>query len=449
MANTKKIIADAKAAQKRAKKTSAAIASRGKTSTSTAVGTPFGQAGSQAGSYVDSFVNSPSNFTYGSGNPLNTEVDPYNSVPKSGTPTGTGAGTPNSNGLLPGETVNGNQLLLNGKPFAGMKNGILFVNGYRQDQYNPDGTDRDKPNTAPPMATGSQLDSIAGIKALLSSLGIGDLTSAITNAVIKGYSSDTIELIMQDPNSNDELALAFQKRFPANKIRAAAVKSVLSAAEYLSAERSYTQVLQSYGVASLASREKLSSFISNDISSAEVSDRVGLAVNRVQNADADTKKMLAKYYPMLNQGDIVNAVLDPVEGLPALQRKVQLAEIGGAALTQGLTTNVAAQTGLQTGYQGVTSGALGAGQLADLGITKQQARSGYEQVAEVTPRAEFLSSITGGEDYTRLQAEQEVFQGLASAKRARVNLTQAELARFGGSSGKSKTSLGKGNKGSF
>jgi LysM repeat protein len=288
-----------------------------------------------------------------------------------------------------------------------------------------------------------QVDSIAAISALLSSYGIGDLSTAITDAVIKGYSSDTIQLIMQDPKGTDPLAVAFQTRFPANKARLAAGKSVLSPAEYLAAERSYSQVLQSYGVASLATRDKMNAFITNDISAAEVSDRVGLAITRVKNADADTKAALALYYPMLNQSDIVGAVLDPAEGLPALQRKVQMAEIGGAALAQGLKTVDAA--GKLTGIDIK----MGQEALASLGVTKEQARAGFQQVAEVTPRAEFLSSISTGEDYNQLQAEQEAFQGLASAKRARVALTEQEKARFSGSSGTSKASLGQTSRGAF
>lgn len=278
--------------------------------------------------------------------------------------------------------------------------------------------------------TRTQVDSIAAIKALLSSYGIGDLGDAITNAVVKGYSTDTIELIMQDPNSTDPLAVAFQMRFPANKARAAAGKSVLSPAEYLRAERSYTEVLRSYGVSNLASKEKLSQFISNDISATEVADRVGIAINRVQNADPDTKKALAEYYPMLNQADIVGAVLDPTEGLPALQRKIQIAEIGGAALAQGIKTS-----------EGKTNIMMGAEALANLGVTKAQAREGFQTVAEVTPRGEFLSQISPGENYGQLQAEQEAFQGLASAKRARLSLTEQERARFGGASGVNKASL--------
>jgi hypothetical protein len=291
-------------------------------------------------------------------------------------------------------------------------------------------------NTA--TSTSSQLDSIAAIKALLSSYGIGDLGDAITNAVMKGYSSDTIQLIMQDPNSNDPLAVAFQTRFPANKARLQAGKSVLSPAEYLRAERSYTEVMQSYGVSSLASRDKLNQFIINDVSAAEVSDRIGLAINRVQNADADTKKALAEYYPMLNQADIVNAVLDPKEGLPALQRKITIGEIGGAALAQNIKTS-----------EGKTNILMGAETLANLGVTKEQARAGFQTVAEVTPRADFLSQISTGEDYGQLQAEQEAFQGLASAKRARTALTEQEKARFGGSAGVNKASLTSQTRGTF
>jgi hypothetical protein len=300
-----------------------------------------------------------------------------------------------------------------------------------------------------PTTDTKKIDAIAAISALLSSYGLGDLSGAVTEAVQKGYSSDTIQLIMQDPNSKDPLAISFQTRFPANKARAAAGKSVLSPGEYLAAERSYTQVMQSYGVSSLATKDKLNSFISNDISAAEVADRVGLAIDRVKNADPFTKAALAEYYPMLNQTDIVSAVLDPAEGLPALKRKVNIAEIGGAAAVQGLKTGLTSMSDVSGGFTNVTSGALGAEALASFGITQEEARKGYQTVAGIAPRSEFLSSISGGEDYTRLQAEQEAFLGLASAKRARESLTAQEEGRFKGQSGLIKTSLTDTGKGQF
>lgn len=302
-----------------------------------------------------------------------------------------------------------------------------------------------QPGTTPGLSTTpttdtKKIDQIAAISALLSSYGLGDLTASITEAVQKGYSNDTIQLIMQDPNSKDPLAVAFQTRFSGNKARFTAGKAVLSPAEYLAAERTYSQVLQSYGVGTLAKKETMSSFIAGDISAAEVADRVGLAIDRVKNADPFTKAALAEYYPSLNQTDIVSALLDPTEGLPALKRKVQIAEIGGAAKVQGLTTGLMATSGASQ-YQGVTTGALGAEALAQFGITQEEARKGYQAVAEIAPRAEFLSSISGGEDYTRLEAEQEAFLGLASAKRKRLSLTEQEQSRFAGQGGLTKTSL--------
>ena len=297
------------------------------------------------------------------------------------------------------------------------------------------------PLSTTPTVDTKKIDAIAAISALLSSYGLGDLSGAVTEAVQKGYTSDTIQLIMQDPNSKDPLAVAFQTRFSANKVRAAAGKAVLSPGEYLAAERTYSQVLQSYGVGSLAKKETMSGFIANDISASEIADRVGLAIDRVKNADPFTKAALAEYYPSLNQTDIVSALLDPTEGLPALKRKVQIAEIGGAAAIQGLKTGLGSMSGMAAGLENVTSGALGAEALASFGITQEEARKGYQTVASIAPRAEFLSSISTGEDYTRLQAEQEAFLGLASAKRARESISAQEEGRFKGQSGLTKTTL--------
>jgi hypothetical protein len=300
-----------------------------------------------------------------------------------------------------------------------------------------------------PTTSTAKVDQIAAISALLSSYGLGDLTGSITEAVQKGYSNDTIQLIMQDPNSKDPLAVAFQTRFSGNKARFTAGKPVLSPGEYLAAERTYSQVLQSYGVGNLATKATMSTFIAGDISAAEVADRVGLAIDRVKNADPFTKAALAEYYPSLNQTDIVSAILDPAEGLPALKRKVQIAEIGGAAAIQGLKTGLATTSGTAAGLENVTTGALGAEALASFGISKEEARKGYQTVASIAPRAEFLSSISTGEDYTRLQAEQEAFLGLASAKRARESISAQEEGRFKGQSGLTKTTLTQGGAGQY
>jgi hypothetical protein len=57
-------------------------------------------------------------------------------------PVATPSDTPVDNGGYIVNPDNDRQVLFNGKPFNGNRNGIEFVNGYRQDMYNPDGTDR-------------------------------------------------------------------------------------------------------------------------------------------------------------------------------------------------------------------------------------------------------------------------------------------------------------------
>jgi hypothetical protein len=352
-------------------------------------------------------------------NQTGTLEEVYTSGPKAGTSVATG-----------GLVIQGSPGSLTASEAATVTELTEFLESVR-------GTGTTTTTTTPsnPLNTGlttTEVDSIAAIKALLSSYGIGDLGDAVANSVIKGYSEDTIDLIMQDPNSNDPLAVAFQKRFPANKARAAAGKSVISPGAYLALERQYTETMRSFGVAGLAKPETLSSFISNDVSVSEVADRVGLAVTRIQNADPETRKALAEYYPMLSQTDIVTAFLDPKEGLPALQRKVTMAEIGGAGLVQGMKV---AQTT--------------AADLADYGVTQEQARKGYATIAELTPRADFLSQISAGPDYGQTEAEAEIFKGTASAKRARQSLTAIEQARFQGSAGTTKGSLGKSSQGAI
>jgi len=118
--------------------------------------------------------------------------------------------------------------------------------------------------------------------------------------------------------------------------------------------------------------------------------------------------------------------LNPKENLPKLQEKVTAAEIGSAALNQGLDTSVAS-----------------AEALAKAGVDLATARRGYSAIADVLPTATKLSQIYDetGMMYTQATAEAETFEGLASAQRKRLALAERELAQFSGRSGVGKTSL--------
>ena len=278
-----------------------------------------------------------------------------------------------------------------------------------------------------------QADYVKALTSLLGSYGIGDLSGSVVAAVQKGYTPDTINLIMQDPTSSDPLALAYQARFPANAILFKKGQPVLSPAQYLNNEQAYTAALQSYGLSKYATPANFTSLIANDISPSEATSRLALGVNSVQNADQATKDALTKFYPSLNQNDIVAAVLDPTQGLSDLQQKVTTAQIGGAAGAQGLDVSLA---GDQT--------SMGASALAALGVTQAQAQTGYGNLASYLPDAQKLSDIytnqTAG--YNQATGEADVFQNLASAQQARMGLNNLETASFAGSSGTLGPSLG-------
>jgi hypothetical protein len=256
---------------------------------------------------------------------------------------------------------------------------------------------------------------------------LASLANKIKELAIDGATEATITLGLQ---STDE----FKQRFSANEIRVKNGLSFIQPGEYLNLEDGYRQVLRSYGLKAFDNDAYVQQFIANDVSAAELSNRVVTAVQRVQNADPAVSKQLRDFYGIGSQ-DLVAYVLDPQQQFQKIERQVAASEIGVAAGRQGLTVGV-----------GVAE------QLAAQGVSQAEAQKGYATIADILPTAEKLSAIYGqttGTTYGQSEAEQEVFNSLASAQRARQKLTALEVAQFGGSSGLSKAALSTQNKGNF
>ena len=267
----------------------------------------------------------------------------------------------------------------------------------------------------------ARLDALEVMKARFKQYGLETLVEKIRQLAIEGASESTITLQLTETPE-------YQARFKANAIRLKNNLQVLSPAEYLAVEDSYRQTLRAYGLKQFDTDEYVSQFIANDVSPTELSNRVQLAVQRVQNADPAISKTLRDYYG-IGQADLVAYTLDPATQFQKIERQVQAAEIGTAARLQGLETGV-----------GVAE------QLAAQGVTQAEAQKGYATIADILPTAEKLSAIYGTtlEGYGQSKAEQEVFNTLASAQRARQRLTAREVAQFSGASGVAKTSLSTG-----
>ena len=250
--------------------------------------------------------------------------------------------------------------------------------------------------------------------------GLGALAKEVEGLIQSNISPSQFAIELQNKP-------AYQARFSANKDRIAAGLTALSPAEYIALEDGYQSVMRNYGLPasyyakdSTGKQSGFDKFIAGDVSAPELEDRIATAQQRVINSNPEVLQALKQFYPDINNADILAYTLDPKNGLDQIKRKVTAAEIGGAALAQGLQA------------QGGTAESL-----AGLGVTKAQAQQGYTNVAEMVPRGSQLSDIYGQGPYNQSTAEAEVFNtaGAAAAAAKRKKLTGLETASFSGSSG--------------
>ena len=258
--------------------------------------------------------------------------------------------------------------------------------------------------------------------------GMGALVEPLKQFIQQGMSPAEFTLRLRDTD-------AYKKRFAANASRIAKGLTALNEAEYIGLEDQYQNIMRNYGLPSsyytrgdMGRQEGFEKFISNDVSAVELEDRIATAQKRVINANPEVSTALKQFYPDITNSDILAYTLDPEKGLEGIKRKITAAEIGGAAIAQGLQT-------------GVTR----AEELAQYGVTKDQAQQGFQTIASVVPRAGVLADIYKTGPYGQTQAEQEVF-GLAGAEEAakqRRKLSELERASFSGSAGAAQGALGR------
>jgi hypothetical protein len=245
---------------------------------------------------------------------------------------------------------------------------------------------------------------------------------------------ESVKGLITDANTSpSQLSIALQntneykQRFSANQTRIKAGLQALTPAEYIGLEDQYQNVMRNYGLpASYYSKDTIGTqsgfdkLLANDVSATELEDRIATAQQRVQNSNPEVLRALKQFYPDISNGDILSYALDPQNALTNIKRKVTAAEIGGAALAQGLQA------------QGGTAESL-----AGMGVTKAQAQQGYTDVAQMVPTGSKLADIYGQQPYTQQTAEAEVFNsaGAAEAATKRKKLKSLEEASFSGSSG--------------
>ena len=267
-----------------------------------------------------------------------------------------------------------------------------------------------------------------------SKYGLGSLVENIKGLITSNLSPSGFSIALQN---TDE----YKKRFSANQDRIKAGLRPLSPAAYIGLEDQYQNIMRNYGLpASYYSKDStgkqsgFDKFIAGDVSADELENRIMTAQSRVINANPEVTAALKQFYPDITNSDILAYTLDPTKGLEDIKRKVTTAEIGGAALQAGLTTNLAR-----------------AEELNKYGVDKAEATAGYSTIGGGLQRGSELASIYGESPYTQATAESEIFKlsGAQEARKQRQKVTGLEKAAFGGQTGLSSGALARDRAGGY
>jgi hypothetical protein len=274
-----------------------------------------------------------------------------------------------------------------------------------------------------------RLDSIAFLQYMFDQYGLGSLANKIVELKQQGLSDRVVTIKLQETPE-------YKQRFIGNENRRKAGLQPLTPAEYISAEAAYKKVMRDSELPSgfYDQADDFAKFIGNDVSPAELQQRVDIANQSIQNADPFYTDSLRRFYG-LQSGDMLAYALDPERALPFITRQQKAAQIGAEAARQGMNIGVATAESLR-----------------NLGVSQEQARTGFESVAQIVPIAQKLSQITAGEErFGAEQATTAVFGGESSAdyKKRLQRLADIEQSRFAGQAGIGQPSLGRSTQGQF
>jgi hypothetical protein len=256
---------------------------------------------------------------------------------------------------------------------------------------------------------------VAGILKNYDMKGVADSIAKIRKDYPEIASDDILSLLKFDTRYN----APYLERFAGNKILMDKGLPTLDDALYLKAENEYQKIFKAYGVDSLSSRGTYATLIGNRMDAADVTDRIKIGYERLK-ADKYVEEAFRQFYPSISQGDIVAAMLNPLEMKDALERKATAAEIAGSAAAQGLST-----------------GQARAEELVAFGIDKTKAQAGYRYAAQALPKGTMLSQISQEEGITYNQqlVEDIKFKQNVAAQEKEQRLINKEINRYKAESG--------------
>ena len=260
---------------------------------------------------------------------------------------------------------------------------------------------------------------------------INQLFEAAKPRLTVGFETNEIlDLMLQNGETPDAFNKRFKGIFELDKRRDAGENVyVPRISEYVAGEEEYSRLMTRLGMSNLGTTENYGTLVGNDVSLVEVRDRVAEAYNRVKSLDDQVLSGLKEQFPSLRQEDLIQAVLTK-ETPGQLENRIIRSEIGVEARQAGVVSQLGSQL------------------LQEKGVTRAQARTGFQSLAEYqrTSGAGIAQSQRMFGDSTSpadLQTELESEALLGQTSKTRKRLESQARAQFGGQSGITTGSLGR------
>jgi hypothetical protein len=176
------------------------------------------------------------------------------------------------------------------------------------------------------------LNALEIIKEELALYGLEGLADQAYNMLLDGIGPQAVLLrLRQTPE--------FAARFPGLDLRRANGFSAISPAEYINLERQYRNVMMTAGIPEgfYDSVDDFAQFIGNDVSQAEMTERVALAATAARSIDPNLRLQLQEMYGVgvENDGELVAYYLDPERGTTVIEQRLQLEAAGLSAASIG------------------------------------------------------------------------------------------------------------------
>ena len=186
-------------------------------------------------------------------------------------------------------------------------------------------------------------DALTIIKDTLTSYGLEGLAADAYRFLMDGASTDSVMIQLKETEQ-------FQERFKGLELRRQQGLPAISPAEYIRLERDYRQTMSAAGLPEgfYDSPDDFAEFIGNDISPAEMTQRVAMASTAVANVNPELKNQLQEMYGIgvENDGELIAYFLDPDRGVNVIEQRLQIESAGLSAAAvqatgQGIQKDVA------------------------------------------------------------------------------------------------------------